>query len=205
MQTLMNMRRTLVGGGVALVAAAAFAVPASAWPNMPDLAVSISGPQSVEIGDTATFVVKVANGGLVSASNVTLIDELPAGFNFVAAWTTSGNCFGGVGPVTCSFTGVQTAETIRVTIIARAAASGVYTNVVRLTSESRDANYADHGAGVTVEVPAHAVVAAPQPASPVAAAPAAPLPTVAPASPTTKPAVKPKPAATKKPAPKKKG
>lgn len=200
-------------GSLAAVVLAALALVASASahdePFTPDVTVEVSGPAALKVGETATFVITIKNRGQVDAHLITVTDDLPVELNYVTAWTTLGECWGAGSSVKCVMPGLPSFAKATVTIIAKAAAPGVVTNIVRAVSTSPEFNAADNSGGATFEITAPktepatpAPVAAPAatpPAAPAATPPAAPPAIAAPAA--QQPA-KPKPK--KKQPPKKK-
>lgn len=150
-------------------------------PLLPDIQVTVTAPTSLQLGETATFVVTVKNRGQADAHGLTLIDELPAGFNYVTAWSTLGTCWGSGSAVTCSLPGLPSFQRATVTIIVSAASVGVFTNEVRVVSSSPEFDAANNSAGSTVEIAAPAAAPAPVVAPPAPVAAAVPPVAVAPA------------------------
>jgi uncharacterized repeat protein (TIGR01451 family) len=63
------------------------------------LAITGSGPQNAVAGTKSTYALTVTDGGPLAATNVTLVDRLPAGATFVSAST---GCTYADGTVTCT-------------------------------------------------------------------------------------------------------
>jgi uncharacterized repeat protein (TIGR01451 family) len=59
-------------------------------PTLPDLVVSISGPQQVSPGQTVDYVIEVRNGGVAAANDVIIVDALPRDIQYIASssWGT---------------------------------------------------------------------------------------------------------------------
>ena len=133
--------------GVALIPLALLAAPA--WAQPTTLTVDKTGnPNTVEEGDTVTYTIVVTNSGNATASEVTLVDDLPNRFDYVdfdfesAGSSNRGDC--SLGPagdstsdVTCDLGNLGADGRATVTIDVRVAGTGTFTN--RVTADSIDA------------------------------------------------------------------
>ena len=116
-------------------------------------------PNTVEEGDTVTYTIVVTNSGDATASEVTLVDDLPNRFDYVdfdfesSESSNRGDC--SLGPagdstsdVTCDLGSLGAGGEATVTIVARAAGTGTFTN--RATADSIDAEQVPDTAETTV-------------------------------------------------------
>jgi len=99
-----------------------------------------------------TFRITVANHGAGEAPEVTLTDTLPAGFTFVSAATSKGNCEQS-SPVVCHLGTLAANESIEIAIDADAASStGTFTNSASIASTGADADAGNDAASADVVV-----------------------------------------------------
>jgi uncharacterized repeat protein (TIGR01451 family) len=91
-------------------------------PNIQDIAVTMSGPSSVNAGSFVTYTIGVSNLGPGDAPNVTLADSLPA--NFVSSTTTQGACSILGSQFSCTLGGMPAgaSATVKVTVAIGASA-----------------------------------------------------------------------------------
>jgi uncharacterized repeat protein (TIGR01451 family) len=91
-------------------------------PKIEDIAVTMSGPSSVNAGSFVTYTIGVSNLGPGDAPNVTLADNLPA--NFVSSTTTQGACSISGSVFSCTFGGMPAgaSATVKVTVAIGASA-----------------------------------------------------------------------------------
>jgi uncharacterized repeat protein (TIGR01451 family) len=85
-------------------------------------------------GANVTYTLLVTNLGPASATNVSLVDTLPAGLSFVSAATTVGTC----ASTTCSLGTLAPSATATVTIVAAATTTGLFQNVATVTAAEVD-------------------------------------------------------------------
>ena len=101
-----------------------------------DVATSVSGPASAAARTNLTYTITVTNMGPGTASNVVVLDTLPAGVTFVSA-SGGGNHSGGL--VTWpTLTNFANAATTNFTVTVTAPYSGTITNIVSSTSVTSD-------------------------------------------------------------------
>ena len=107
-------------------------VPSNAvTPNLPlgptDMAVSMSGPASVNAGGNVTYTLTVSNLGPNFAPSLVTTNPIPAGATFVSASTSLGVCAGPAtsanGGVQCLASGLLPGASITITVTLNVAAS----------------------------------------------------------------------------------
>ncbi len=98
--------------------------------NLPDLTLNKTGPTSVTVNDPMTYTLTVNNLGTANASNIKVVDTLPAGVAFGSATTTSLFTCSNVGQtVTCTGGSVNAGQNATIAINATApATAGTITN-----------------------------------------------------------------------------
>ena len=130
--------------------------------NGADLAVTKSGPATINAGSNVTYTLGVTNSGPFSASSVALGDTLPAGTTFVslaaaAGWTCTTPAVGGTGAVNCAIAtlaaGASAAFTITVRVSAAAAGTTI-TNTATVSSTTADPTPANNAASAATTIPA---------------------------------------------------
>jgi uncharacterized repeat protein (TIGR01451 family) len=89
------------------------------------------------VGQNVVFTLLASNGGPSGATNVTVSDNLPSGYTFVASSATQGSYSNGTGVWTIGSLANGASATLRIT--ATVNASGVYTNYAQVaTSDQSD-------------------------------------------------------------------
>jgi uncharacterized repeat protein (TIGR01451 family) len=115
--------------------------------NAADLAVTKSGPATINAGSNITYTIGVTNNGPVSAVSVALADTLPAGTTFVSltspgGWTCTTPAVGGTGPVACTIatlaSGASGTFTLVVKVGAGVANGTTITNTATASSTTTD-------------------------------------------------------------------
>ena len=106
-----------------------------------DVAVSKTGPTSVVLGDTLTYVVTTRNLGTENATGVVISDTLPAGLQFVRA---SRGASAAGGTVTWPAIALANGATAIDTVVATATGAGVWTDIAAATTTSADPNPANN-------------------------------------------------------------
>jgi uncharacterized repeat protein (TIGR01451 family) len=85
--------------------------------NDADLAVDkFATPEIGVVGEPLAYTVIVTNAGVVNATGVIVVDDLPAGATFVAAQPSQGVCTQIADVVTCDLGDLDVAATATVTI-----------------------------------------------------------------------------------------
>jgi len=128
----------------------------------------VTSQHSYVPGGTIAYTITVGNTGPDAASNVTLVDALPAGTTFASLIAPAGfSCTtpaaGSNGTISCSAGSVAaTTNTFALKVNVAATASGLIANSASVTSSSTDPNGANNAAVATVAAaPAVAVAATP--------------------------------------------
>ena len=93
-------------------------------PLSADLSITnTASPNPGQAGVNLSYRIIVTNHGFQPATNVTVVDTLPAGVGFVSATATQGNC-NGSGPVSCSLGSLAVDSSAIVTIVVTPSAAG---------------------------------------------------------------------------------
>ena len=135
-------------------------------PAVKNIDVSVTQTDSadpINVGDNTVYTLVVKNGnGPIGATGVTLQDTLPSGMTFVSATTTQGSLVtppvGSSGIVTANIGAMGPGATVTVTVTAKGAASGTWTNTAQVSSAETDTNTANNSATQSTTVKASAVV-----------------------------------------------
>jgi uncharacterized repeat protein (TIGR01451 family) len=118
---------------------------ASAAPGPTDLSVSKSdSADPVVRGSNFIYTIQVRNLGANDATDVTVVDPLPAQVDFVSANASSGTCQQQAKTVTCNLGTVLAGATATVTITVKADRQGTASNVATVTTTQVDANTANN-------------------------------------------------------------
>src|SRR5207253_9205119 len=80
------------------------------------------------------------------ATNVTLIDTLPANVTFVSATSSQGSCTQSAGVVTCNIGLMARGREVRVLIVVRPATAGTLTNMALVEASEPDPNTSNNRA-----------------------------------------------------------
>jgi uncharacterized repeat protein (TIGR01451 family) len=158
----MRKRRTLIAtlALVAVVVAGLLAAgTASTAPgDKANLGVTkTDSPDPVTVGQTLTYTITVSNGGPAAATNVTMVDTLPASVDFVSANPSAGTCDQKGRKVTCHLGGIGsgTAGNVTnptVTIQVKPTKTGQITNVASVSSAESDNAQGNNTATATTQV-----------------------------------------------------
>ena len=109
-----------------------------------DLALTKDAPASVFFGDTFTYTLTVENLGTDDATNVVLVDTLPASVTFVSA---TAPCTQAGGVVTCNLGTLANGATAVVEIVVTApSVAGTITNDATVTADEFDPDLANNDA-----------------------------------------------------------
>jgi uncharacterized repeat protein (TIGR01451 family)/fimbrial isopeptide formation D2 family protein len=146
---------------------------ATETPKYADLAVDkVVSDATPNVGDTITFTITLTNLGVDTATNVTVLDQLPAGLQFVSATANEGTYDAGTGIWTVGTVDTLFARTLQIDAIVLPPVSGVpqpSTNTASInTSDQYDPDPSNNTDSVT-ETPQYAdlavekVVSNPQP------------------------------------------
>jgi uncharacterized repeat protein (TIGR01451 family) len=106
---------------------------------------------AVKVGETINYTMVVKNNGPDADTNVTMVDNLPKGVQFVSVSPQS--CSGNDLQVSCAFGDMAAgaSQTVTVTIHAPSTA-GTITNKVEVTGDAKEKNMANNHAEATVDV-----------------------------------------------------
>jgi uncharacterized repeat protein (TIGR01451 family) len=113
-------------------------------------------------GSTLTYTITAHNNGPASATNVTVVDDLPNGLQFVSATPSQGTC-NAADPISCNLGTLANGATATVTVLAKVTAStGTIVNTASVSATESDPNPGNGTAGTpalpaqpaTSEVPA---------------------------------------------------
>lgn len=141
------MRTTQVALNVISASSADVAITKSASPNPGQVGVNLS------------YRLTVTNNGPATATNVTVVDTLPAtGMTFVSSATTQGSCNGN-GPVNCTLGSINSGGAVIVTIVVTPTASGALTNSATVTASQTDPDTSSNS--TSINTPIQAVSATP--------------------------------------------
>ncbi len=92
----------------------------------------------VFVGDNLSYTISVTNLGPNTASNVTISDLLPATATFVSVVAQQGNASESAGLVSADLGEILNGQTVTVTIVVQAGASGTLSNSAEVTSHTDD-------------------------------------------------------------------
>jgi uncharacterized repeat protein (TIGR01451 family) len=118
------------------------------------LTATLSPPQP-RVGEVATLTLTVKNSGPNAATGVTIVDEVPAGFEIVQPLPA--NCTLSGRTITCTLAGPPSGgeESVAIQLIPTAAIAGTTpTNTATVSSTSTDGNAADNTVSTGISVPA---------------------------------------------------
>ncbi|MEA2570171.1 MAG: hypothetical protein QOI24_2172 [Acidobacteriota bacterium] len=122
------------------------ATPVTVLPPSIDLSLTKTTPStSTTTGSTISYTIAVANAGPSTATNVTMVDVLPAGLQFVSAVPSQGSC-SGTTTVTCSLGTILGGANATVTLQAQVTSnSGSITNSATVSGTETDSNPGNNG------------------------------------------------------------
>jgi uncharacterized repeat protein (TIGR01451 family) len=118
----------------------------------PDLSLTnADSPNVVAAGENITYTLTVRNLGFDTATQIGLVDPLPASTTFVSASTSQGTC-GGTSTVVCNLGSLPPDGAATVTIVARASRAGTVTNTATVDGNEADPNLANNSASAQTTV-----------------------------------------------------
>jgi len=121
-------------------------------PTSVDLSLTkTASPNPGQVGISLTYRIIATNNGPATATNVTVVDTLPAGVTFVSATTTQGNC-NGSGVVNCSLGSLAVGASAIVTIVVTPSASGQITNSATVSANESDFDSTNNTASTTTVI-----------------------------------------------------
>src|SRR5579871_648250 len=180
-------------------------------PVLANLAVVISGPNSVPANSTVGYEITVTNNGSVAVPRVIVANAFAANAaSFVSAAPSQGVCFAG-NPLTCDFGTVAAGSTVAIGITETVTATVINTATVQAKDKNNLAmalaNPSTGNASVTTTIftpppaPLPTPTPTPNPNPTPTPAPPAPTPTPTPAPPSPTPVPTPVPSPTPQPSP----
>ncbi|MCB0043624.1 MAG: DUF11 domain-containing protein, partial [Caldilinea sp.] len=110
------------------------------------------GPDPVTAGELLTYTLVVTNNGPAVATDVSVVDLLPAGTSFVSVTSTQGLCNGGV---SCQLGDVAVGATATITVVVRVDSdtpAGDVTNNARVSAANPDPTPGNNSASATTTV-----------------------------------------------------
>ncbi|MBI3825940.1 MAG: S8 family serine peptidase [Candidatus Rokubacteria bacterium] len=106
---------------------------------------------AVSLGSSVTYTIIAGNNGPTGATNVKVMDSLPAGLSFVSATPSQGSC-SGTTTVTCSLGALAKAATAKVTLVAKTTATGSIRNTASVQATEPDPSAGNNSASATISV-----------------------------------------------------
>jgi uncharacterized repeat protein (TIGR01451 family) len=116
-----------------------------------DVSVSKTGPETVNLGDTATYLLTV-QAGRVAAPGVQLTDELPSAAQLVSVTPSQGNCRSGPRRVVCALGDLGSGLSATVTLVLKPTEVGTLRNLATVRGRFEDVNLANNRAAASTEV-----------------------------------------------------
>ena len=114
-----------------------------------DLSVTKSAsPNPGQVGTNITYRITVTNDGPAQATNVTLIDTLPSGVNFVSASVTQGTC-NGTSTVNCAMGTLPAGSSAVASIVVTPSAVGQVNNTATASATETDFAAGNNSATIT--------------------------------------------------------
>lgn len=125
-----------------------------------DIAMTKTGPPSVNAGSNASYTITITNNGPDTAIGPTFTDNLPAGTTFVSLTHDSGTAptgcgtppVGSNGTVTCNFTTLGSGSSSQFTLVLNSASASSISNIVTGSSDSFDTNPSNNSATANTTV-----------------------------------------------------
>ena len=124
-------------------------------PSTADLSVTkvLNGTPPLTAGNNATFTITVSNAGPGTATNVHVLDTIPAGTSFVSATPSAGTCTGTI-TVDCNVGTLANGGSATITLTVRLDSTGTITNTATASSDLADPSPASGSATFAVIAPA---------------------------------------------------
>lgn len=111
--------------------------------SLADLSVTGSAPGASTTGTNLTFTLTVANAGPVTASPVTLVDDIPDGSAFVSTTTSQGSC-SGASVIYCDLGSLASGSSATVQVTVTALDAGSLSNTAIVSAPQGDPNPANN-------------------------------------------------------------
>lgn len=106
----------------------------------------------VAVGGVLVYTLNVDNLGPNQATDVSVVDNLPASFDFLSATATQGTCSETGGVVTCELGTLDAGSSASVEIRVRPTAEGTFTNTAAVSAEQSDTAPGNNIGSETTEV-----------------------------------------------------
>jgi len=113
-----------------------------------------AAPSPAAQGNLLTYTLIATNNGPASATNVTVVDVLPASLQFVSVVTTAGTCSQAANTVTCQLGTIASAATATINIVVTPQSAAIVTNSATVIADQTDPTPANNVATVTTLVTA---------------------------------------------------
>ena len=117
-----------------------------------DLAITkTDAPDPVSVGSNLTYTITVTNNGPNAATNVSVVDTLPASVSFVSSTASQGSC-SGTATVTCNLGGIANGASATVSIVVTPGTAGTLNNTATVSATETDSNAANNSATTSTTV-----------------------------------------------------
>lgn len=121
-------------------------------PSGADLSITkTDSPDPVKVGQDLTYSISVTNGGPLTATEVSMRDQLPATVSFVSLTVTQGSCSGS-STVVCSLGNLGKGATAAVEIVVRANEAGDIVNTASVSGKQKDPSQANNQSSASTHV-----------------------------------------------------
>lgn len=118
-----------------------------------DLSVTqLDSPDPVLINNNLTYTITVTNNGPDTATNVTLLDTIPPGTQYVSAMPGQGSCSRNGNQVTCTLGSLNNGVSTAVTIVVLPTGLGTISNQASVTANEVDPNGSNNAMTVNTTV-----------------------------------------------------
>ncbi len=111
-----------------------------------------ASPNPGQVGLALAYRVTVTNSGPATATNVSVVDTLPAGVTFNSVSVPPGSSCIGTGPVNCSLGSLAVNASAIVTITVTPTAPGQISNSATVSATQTDYDNSDNTAGITTQI-----------------------------------------------------
>lgn len=118
----------------------------------------VDTPDPIASGSSLTYTLSIANGGVITATGVTVTQTLPDHINFVSATSAQGACSytpgtgGMAGTVTCTLGTLAGGASAMVSVVVIPTDSGAYGSTAVVSSVEGDSNLANNSAAALTTV-----------------------------------------------------
>jgi len=105
----------------------------------------------IDLGDSITYSISVANAGAADADSVFVIDPLPSGMSFVSSVPSQGGC-SGTTTVTCNLGTLLSGNGATIDIVVHSTGAGIKSNKVSVSARLADPNLSNNSITVSTQV-----------------------------------------------------